>query len=405
MTPRRNILFITLLFTLFFVSIVGATFTVSSTGFDFGGSTAEPTDFEQETLTLTNNYVEARIEGFSHSFTQSSNVPHNTVSIGSFVMDFTGIVIPSGGTSSSINVDFTIPEGLDAIDDEFADAEWDVGDLVITGNLINTTTEEDHGPVEVTIPITTQIENHLEIADVELTFGDDDPFNVSNGGSENPRLDQEITITVRYENTYDDDDYTFDGDDIEIKLFFGSDDLETLTGEDNVEKDEIGMASTQFELEDFDAEVDEKYDVLIEMRGINNEGGVHGATYEFELDIQEEEDTTTQTSIVDLDQDGVDDEIDFCPDTLLFCEVDEAGCALDNDNDGICNTSDSTPDGEEDEEDDEPEQQEEEPEEPEEDTTQTTPDEPTNSSSMGSFVFGLVIGIIGTALFFVMTRN
>ena len=53
----------------------------------------------------------------------------------------------------------------------------------------------------------------------------------------------------------------------------------------------------------------------------------------------------------DIDSDGIYDEIDLCPDTPLFTEVDSDGCAqsqLDDDEDGISNTNDICPETDED---------------------------------------------------------
>ena len=49
-------------------------------------------------------------------------------------------------------------------------------------------------------------------------------------------------------------------------------------------------------------------------------------------------------SYKDLDQDGVADKLDHCPNTILYVEVDAKGCELDSDQDGVFNRLDQCPD-------------------------------------------------------------
>jgi OOP family OmpA-OmpF porin len=46
---------------------------------------------------------------------------------------------------------------------------------------------------------------------------------------------------------------------------------------------------------------------------------------------------------IDSDHDGVCDGIDQCPNTLSGCRVDARGCPLDSDNDGVCDGLDECP--------------------------------------------------------------
>ncbi|MDX1351589.1 MAG: OmpA family protein [Thiomicrorhabdus sp.] len=49
-------------------------------------------------------------------------------------------------------------------------------------------------------------------------------------------------------------------------------------------------------------------------------------------------------SYKDLDQDGVADKLDHCPNTILHVDVDAKGCELDSDQDGVFNRLDQCPD-------------------------------------------------------------
>lgn len=50
-----------------------------------------------------------------------------------------------------------------------------------------------------------------------------------------------------------------------------------------------------------------------------------------------------ETSYKDLDQDGVPDAIDHCPNSILHVKVDAKGCELDSDQDGVFNRLDQCP--------------------------------------------------------------
>ena len=51
-----------------------------------------------------------------------------------------------------------------------------------------------------------------------------------------------------------------------------------------------------------------------------------------------------ESSYKDLDQDGVPDKLDHCPNTILHVDVDAKGCELDSDQDGVFNRLDYCPD-------------------------------------------------------------
>ena len=51
-----------------------------------------------------------------------------------------------------------------------------------------------------------------------------------------------------------------------------------------------------------------------------------------------------ENSYKDLDQDGVADKLDHCPNTILHVDVDAKGCELDSDQDGVFNRLDQCPD-------------------------------------------------------------
>jgi len=54
--------------------------------------------------------------------------------------------------------------------------------------------------------------------------------------------------------------------------------------------------------------------------------------------------TLVEGSYKDLDQDGVPDKLDHCPNTILHTDVDAKGCELDSDQDGVFNRLDYCPD-------------------------------------------------------------
>jgi len=404
MKGLKNFVFIGV-FLVLFASLIFGSFT-SSDSFDFTDDDGEPGDVVTKTLDLENGYEDLDIITLALDSFDPDGGSSNPVSIDDFAIDFTDVIIGFGGFEP-VDLDFTIPTGIDAIDvddDEFDLLIWK-GDLKITGYAENVTNPgEGDVDVEVLIPISVQIKNHLEFYNnkIEIEIGSEDPENVSEGNTEKPAINENIEIIVRYENNYDDDGFSFSSGDVEIKLFIDDSEVESDNGEDTVDGGEVGIAKISFNLDDYDVE---KYDVRIELTGEDNYGGMHGEIFEFKLDIQEEVEAVVET--LDSDGDGVSDEMDLCPDTPSACDVDEAGCKLKIYEDSQCLIIKTN-----NEENAEENKQVVQSDNSDKDSKDDSKDKKENkdeekddgSSGTGSFLFGLIVGAIGAALFFTLTK-
>jgi hypothetical protein len=393
-----------ILISLFLVIMVGFVFAgldTSSGNFNFAG---EPILVEEEEFTLSNSYTEHLIENINWDFIPDDSLPDNNVEKNDFVFSNSFPLSLNVSESELISFTFIMPSGLDAIDDDFEIVEWTVGDLILNGKAtyFNTSDKDDH-PTEVSIKVDVLIDNHFEFLNNQIEFdvSGEDPRNTSSGKTRTVQDGDTVTITVIYENTFT-ENIEFNKDDIEAVLYVDGEELDRQNGKENVDDGETGEVELEFEVDNLDID---KFDVEIELIGITEHGGMHGELFEFEIDVEE---ATVETEVVgDSDGDGVNDNLDFCPGTSILCDVDEAGCEMDPDRDGICNGVDRTPNGEETVEEKVTEnviskQTNNQEDEVEEKVVEKKPS--SGGGSTGSFFFGLIVGFIGAALFFTLTK-
>ncbi len=397
------------LFAIGLVSIGLADFTASISSLSFGGVTFNAYDDDTESFTLTNSYFNVTLDTFVFDFVPNSSYIPSGSSINPVTDTDFNIAWPSGNisnmtlenltTTANIPIILTIPKGLNAIDENFNEVSFNIGDIDISA----TGTNQSNGSMFNTeinlIVIGVQVENNLEFHNnkIGIEVADDDSINISDGTTVDAFIGDNVDIVVRYENDFSNDNFEFNNHDIDAILYIDDDEIESENGEDDVEGGEVGELTFSFDLDDYD---EDEYDVKIELTGTEENGGLHGEVFEFEFSLTEE----TAPAPGDADNDGVTDDLDLCPDTLILCDVDEAGCELDPDDDGICNGVDTTPDGEEEEEEEVEEDLESgaEEEEAEEEVEKEEVEDPEVSS--WPFIFGLIVGVIGTALFFILTR-
>ena len=405
---NRKLLIFTSIFLLIISSFVMASFGLSS---GYTSLSGEPTENELGTIDIVNNYPFHNVTDLSYTFTPNSALSSSSLNSESLRLSSFPSHLDNGSGPTAVNFEFEIPQGLDAIDDNFDEVTWTVGTLEISGEAKNLSNLTDHNysePIFETLDFNVQVENHLEFynGEVEFEISGEDPINTSSGRTRTVEDGDRITIRVFYENTFS-EDIAFNKEDIEAILYVDEVRQDTQEGKNKVERDEFGELELEFDVEDFDT--GESYDVEIELTGITDynsgNGGKHGDTLSFKIDVEEA--VEESTFVGDSDGDGVNDDLDLCPNTNILCISDEAGCEMDPDNDGICNGVDRTPNGEVKEEqqitqntiskqdDDIPE-----PEEVEEKVVKKD----NEGSGTGSFFFGLIVGFIGAALFFTLTK-
>ncbi len=393
------------LFAIGLVSIGLADFTASVSSLSFGGVTFNAYEDDTESFTLTNSYFNVTLDLFVFDFVPNSSftnpVTDNDFNITWPSGDISNMTLENLTTSASIPIKLTIPKGLNAIDENFNEVSFNVGDINISAIGTNLSLGPNFNTSISFIAIDIQVENNLEFHNnkIGIEVADDDPINISDGTTVDAFIGDAVEIVVRYENDFSNDSFEFNNHDIDAILYIDDDEIESENGEDDVEGGEVGELTFSFDLDDYD---EDEYDVKIELTGTEENGGLHGEVFEFEFSLTEE----TAPAPGDADNDGVTDDLDLCPDTLILCDVDEAGCELDPDDDGICNGVDTTPDGEEEEEKEEEVEEDlesgAEEEEAEEEVEKEEVEDPEVSS--WPFIFGLIVGVIGTALFFILTR-
>ncbi|MDP3917062.1 MAG: hypothetical protein Q8Q42_02125 [Nanoarchaeota archaeon] len=394
------------LFLALFIGFAYADFTFSGS-FDFDDNNLKPGQEYTEVLTLTNTYTDYNITniGFTDYVPGDSGNPIET---SDFDIDWSGLTYLGNGLfdkSKNVNVVFTVPDGIDAIDDDFDPVIFE-GSLKLTGDVKNASNYSsggsEVGTEEILVPVNVQIKNHLEFYNdrIEIEINDEDPINISRGGTKSPEIDKGMAITVSYKNNFGDDSFNFDSNNVQLEVFIDDNSVDSETGDESVGGGEIGTVSIDIDLDDYDAE---EYDVRLELTGEDNHGGIHGETFEFKIDIQEEQYVPEETD--DSDNDGVEDDMDLCPDTPTTCEVDEAGCKLKIYEDSNCLIikRDNSEENKEIKLDTEKSVN-----NPviKKENNGVKKEEITDKQTggAGSFLFGLIIGVIGTALFFTLTK-
>ncbi len=357
-------------------------------------------------LTLTNtNYPTINITSLDFDFIANSSVPNNLVTNNSF----SNLNLSGFSDTKSISFDFKIPKGIPAIDeddDNFKHETWEVGKLKVIG------LQGDNSEISIKI----EVQNNLKFYNnkVEVEIGDAVPKNISDGATEKPAVNDNMNIKVRYHNTYNknEDGFTFKGNNVEAKLLVEGDEVATAQGEDDVQDGEIGVASLSLDLGDYN--VGDALDVRIELKGTDNFGSLHGEVFEFKLEVQEEPDVPDEEQLLDTDGDGINDNIDLCPNTPPGCIVEFDGCRIDFDGDGIedCTGSFSNNKKNNDKEKETKQNnigniKKSETKDKEANPQTTTTDivkKSGSDSGATSFIFGLIIGAVGTALFFILTK-
>ena len=396
---KNRLIILSSLFLILLVSFGVASFSANVTTLAFGGDNFEHTVGDNEILTLSNSYVNYSIE----------NLDFNFVSNGSFGSFNFGFVFPFNGesilnsSSNATSVELTIPKGIDAIDSEFKEVAWNVGEINISGTANNITnmTIQTFGVSEI-FPVTVQVENNLEFYSnkVQVEVDGEDADNISDGNTVDAYVGDDVEIIVSYKNTFSNDSFKFEDNDIQIILFvddrsYGE---EASTGEDDVLGEEVGVArELTLDLSDYDVA---KYNIRLELTG-EIDGGLHGEIFEFKLNVKEE----PVDSPLDSDGDGVNDDVDVCPiDHVPGCIVEVDGCDLDSDGDGVCDGWDQTPNGTEEEEEEEEVLETDNSDEEQEEETEKEEKKDEPKETPWPFVFGLIVGVVGAALFFVLTK-
>jgi hypothetical protein len=384
---------------------------------DFGGNGFDAGDDDTKDIKVTNPHVNYSLSDFNYEF-DPDEFDGNPVSETDFDFgeDFKDEIDPD--STEDIDIKIEIPGGLSAIDEDFDEKRFDVGEIKITATATNVTIVGNETFIEeIIIPVSLQVANNLEFDKVQIEIDGDDPKNISFGSVQEAESGDEVKMVVVFENRFEDEDYKFGKGDVNLTLFIDDDEIEFKASSSTVEGKEKDSIEIEFDLDGYDE--DEKYDVLLELFGIEGDGGLHGEEFEFEFEIKESTETTNN-EVLDGDNDGISDDIDLCLTTISGCRVDEAGCMIDTDGDKICNGLDNFPNGEDIAKDDSSNVKlkandyvKDVKDDVKVDINKDVENKPKveekkdNGDGFGSvvsFVFGLIVGVIGAVCFFVLTK-
>ena len=159
---NKKLLIFMSIFLLIVSSFVFADLLSNPPSFSFKG---EPTEtITEQSFILTNDNVSYNITGLIFDFDILSGLPNNNVGVNSFtIMDLPSDLgngsVPS--KEATVNFDFTMPSGLDAIDKNFNEVVWEIGQMKISGLEINASKQADTHPIEIFMDVEVKIENNL----------------------------------------------------------------------------------------------------------------------------------------------------------------------------------------------------------------------------------------------------
>ncbi|MBC8495112.1 putative Ig domain-containing protein [archaeon] len=223
-----------------------------------GGSSQERDQNVTATLTVSNSGSET-ITGISLSSNANSE----------YAVGFTPATIASlvAGASTTVTMNGYIPLDKDA-------ALETIGTITATGT-------SSGNQVTATSVLSMRAENNLEIRDIDISVNDDSE-NVDDGDTVNLFPASEIEVTIEVKNTH----ATLDIEDITVTIY--NDDLD-IDEEDDISKIKDGKKDTLIISFTIDQDADEdKYDVEIIVEGEDEEGAIHGETWNVEFDLEEE---------------------------------------------------------------------------------------------------------------------
>lgn len=254
-------------------SSVSAAIVVSET--TLGDSNAVPGDTDSSTFTITNTGA-STVTGIVVSSTASSG----------YAITFTGAPTSLAAAAvATVTVNGKIADNHDAVNSALDDGAFSVGSIVATGSDGNSTISGS-GDLKV------QMENHLEIKDIFVTVNGDEEHSLDDGDEvDDLKPGDSIDIRVVVENTYNNnDDEDIDLEDITINVVLDDSDFDIDEDEDLGDlsaEDEDSVTFSNIEIED-DASGSYTVKISVEGRGEGSFSGRHGATAEFDLNVDRE---------------------------------------------------------------------------------------------------------------------
>jgi len=377
------------------VPVIAGNLGASPNSLDFDGDNKDPgDDTNEKSLEITNNLdINLTKSDFDFEFELHDDFDDLEFDEDDFA-DFNFPDELNVSESATIDVKFALPCGFDAVDEDLIEDSFKLGELIIKAD------ENEASPVDIKL----QVDNQLGIKSIKMEI-DGDEETVTEDDTVEVKTSDEISFIVKFENNFDEVKFK-EGD---VKVRIDIDDVGDKGEEsgNNLESGDDDDISVGFSFDDGD---DGTHEVILELEGTDEHGGLHGRKVIFDLKIVKSDDSNPDSnSNVDSDGDGVPDNLDNCPlDHVPGCIVEVDGCDIDTDQDGICNGLDNVPNGKNNVQEESSKEKEVlsniKEEKTEEKVESVKEKGESDSGSIVSFILGVVVGIIIGGLFFILTK-
>ncbi len=262
-----------------------ATASISSTDISFGGENQRKSnpdaddDEDQEyrirdTVTITNTGNETISDLALDSTTADPSRFNLNVS------SITKTTLMPGETSI-VELEITVPEDFDAVDNNLEPGPFDIGTAKFRCNATG---------VFATSNLRMQVENMLEIDRVKVRVGDLTKEIVSDTEEDVKDLkpSDEVELVIRIENNYRDrDPEDIELEDIEIRIENDDLDVDEEESIDSIDPDETDEITLVFEIDEDQDEDD--YDLIILVEATDEFGARHGERWIMTLEVEREE--------------------------------------------------------------------------------------------------------------------
>lgn len=386
---------------------VNAALDIQETTLEFGSSSQEKSS-ELRTITLKKNFNLRFTAGSYYHNLESLFSPSNNFQSSNLVIANLSTEVDlrnqTQDSSRPFTINLTVPRDFDAVNNNLEAVKFSIGQLRIKARINGSPIEETSDPLELFL----QVENNLEIQSVKVEREDESEVSVSRGNTVSVTAGERIKVKFEVKNTFENETGTsFDTVTVNLESSdLGLDEEEDTNG---IDPNSVATLRMAFTIDDDETGT---FDVLVKAGSEDEFQGLHGVKYDFKFNVAEVAESEEEISPGEEDTDGdnVPDLDDFCPVSTAGCSVDASGCEIDSDNDGICDSLDQTPRGE-----DAIVLEEREPtlrpaSNNDNVTTHTSQQKPDALSAVSTeafapFLIGFVLGIILTAGFFIFIRS
>ena len=237
--------------------------------------------------TVNNLIVESITLGLEASQASASPLTLENLDVSASEVIFDKTTINSGETATA-TVNFRIPEGLSAVDENGKEKEWHVATITFAA-LRTQANQGSDSKIKATTNVKMQAENLLTInkARVKISSGDSsDGESVDNGDNvEDVKPGDTVDIELEIESGFDDNpDENVDINDVSVTIENAGLDVEEEETVSDLDPKETDTLDVQFELEDDVERGDEE--LSIKLIGEDDFGASHGEEWTITLEVE-----------------------------------------------------------------------------------------------------------------------